>query len=281
VIAHFDLLLQRDLGQQRMPEIVTMVDQPLALAYPKQRRDIRFWAGRFSPDGAAFAFSINNVTHGDPEQVWLYDLKSQRLVRITGEQSLSLSISDFVWSNDNVLYVRVENTQRYRTSFLAATLSTVNEVARPPELVADTLERRRHYQPSVGGGYTIEAEPRGHGFFALTMRQAGDKQPQIITLGSWGLATFIFDTARLKVIYPAPDRSDIVTFDLRNRQSRHLILPVGGELMLLDRRRDRTLIAYSVSGPCLPDESGRESHAGAGADQHSLITRHVCFVRPQ
>ncbi|MDE2210757.1 MAG: hypothetical protein KGJ99_13610, partial [Betaproteobacteria bacterium] len=60
--------------------IAALDDTALAKAYPAKRAGLSFEDGCFSPDGAFFALSVSQIESGDPEQVWLYDLRARKLV---------------------------------------------------------------------------------------------------------------------------------------------------------------------------------------------------------
>ena len=106
-----------------------MADEALAAAYPDKRDGLNFSAARFSRDGALLALVLSDINIGDPEQVWLYELRSQRLMPVRKPHE-SLGIRDLAWSHDGTLYV---SAQRFTFSvsqpfFIAATAGHSHEL---------------------------------------------------------------------------------------------------------------------------------------------------------
>jgi len=157
----------------------------------------------------------------------------------------SLTIEDYECGAGDILYVAA---QKFPTLLLGAPVP----------------QRSRHLFVSV--------DQRRHGDPLLLSMYLGQRSWQITT-GSWELLSFIPDPDTLHVLYPDIQEHSIVTFDLRSHQARRLALPNGDELELLDEARDRSLIAYTVYGPCRYGDKDTPSRA--------WWQKNVCFVQPQ
>ena len=99
---------QRDAAAQHPMAIMAMDDSTFARTYPDKRAALSFEDGRFSSDGAFFAFSVSQIESGDPEQVWLYDLRARKLVAATEapkKGAIGFTISGIAFGKDDTLYV--------------------------------------------------------------------------------------------------------------------------------------------------------------------------------
>jgi hypothetical protein len=64
------------------PAIAEMASAALAQLHPDLRRNLGFEDGRFSLDGSEFAFGVTNIRSGASDEIWVYDLRRERLRRV-------------------------------------------------------------------------------------------------------------------------------------------------------------------------------------------------------
>ena len=232
------------------------------------------------------ALTISGITSNGPDQVWLYELRSRKLIPITVRSQGAIWVRDFVWSGDNTLYVKADPI------YLAATMAAVRELDQPPAEIAELFERRARRDDSMEsnsfgwnvqrvGRYRVTAEHWNHGRFYLTVRLNNDTKSERIATGSWELETFLLDSKRLRVLDPESFwYGAVVSFDLRTRQSRSLFFQMGDGLQLLDERHDGTLLAYKLSGDCRQDDVRYRWIIDVSFREHWRTDRHVCFIKP-
>ncbi len=256
-----------------------MADEALALAYPKERSGLDFYTGRFSRDGAFLALVLRNIRIGDPEQVWLYELRSQRLIPVT-EPHETFHILDLAWSKDGTLYTSTERglsaTQPFGTN-----MARTREIGQLPREIIDIFNqssKRFHFGGEVdcceepteqNGNYAVRVTAGSHGIHTLWIREANGEWTDVAD-GGFELLTFIFDPVRSVVLYPALGK--IVALDLQTHQSRS-VLALKNPVFpyLLDQTGDGTVVAYIEPGDCL---------LGAQSDDELRIAhpRRVCFA---
>lgn len=260
--------------------IVALDDGALTKAFPDKRKSISFEQGRFSPDGALFAFSISQIESGDPEQVWLYDMRARKLVPATEAPKRGLigfTIADIAWGRDDTLYVSGEridwkNQSNNRALIVAATMNRSAEIkAFPNEIEAAFKAQSAGDEDAItrsGDLFNVTARNLGHGAFILSAYNRKTKQDREIARGSWELERFLFDGhARLRF----PAGQGIVSLDLTNGTSQSFILARDrGLTRLLDETRDGRMIAYSMPGSCDPLKYG----PARGGD-----TQFICFAK--
>jgi Carboxypeptidase regulatory-like domain len=260
-----------DFSLQPEPGNAQMADSALSEAHPDLRPNLGFEGGRFSPDGSEFAFGVTNIETGDTDEIWLYDLRNERLRRVAAGPG------PYVWGSDARLYTSfVSDRKRY----VVATPDAISEIDQPPSDVAAAFARWRPGRDDVrhAGEYAVSAENQGHGFFHLLLRSPAIRQAHVIASGSWELETFLLNPSRRQVLYPETGWfGSIVTYDLRTGQSRALDFQSGEGLRLLDLTGDGKLLAYSVTGPC-----------GQNVWNYQWLLYHrerraanVCFIRPE
>jgi hypothetical protein len=264
--------------------IVALDDSALAKAYSAKRAGLSFEQGRFSSDGALFAFSVSQIESGDPEQVWLYDLRARTLVPVTEAPKhglIGFTIADIAWGKDNTLYVSGErvvwqNQSDNRPLIVAATMNRSAEIKAFPREIEAVFKA----QSAAGGDedatsrsgdlFNVTARNLGHGAFILSAYNRKTKQDREIARGSWELEHFLFDGHAL-LRYPAGE--GIVSLDLRNGTSQSLVLAHGRVLTrLLDETQDGRWMAYSMPGSCDPLNYGPTP----GGD-----TQFICFAKVQ
>jgi hypothetical protein len=254
-----------------------MAVDALEAAYPNERSDLTFQSGLFSPDGGLIAVVVMGISIGDPEQVWLYDLHSHRLVAVTERpQNGSVRIRHLAWGDDGVLYVSAERIHGVgRPYFVAATMTQAKEIDSPAEQIAKTLQQSvLDLTPAPISGrrnnrYVVSVKNLGHGDIVLSARMAKGGESSQIARGSWELESFRFDADRREVLYPVRDA--IMAFDLKTRHTRCLLRSAGSDVRLLDRNKCG-LLAYTVAGPC-----------GGTIDYKSDVRqpRWVCFSKSE
>jgi hypothetical protein len=259
--------------------VTMMADESLVAAYPKKRGELLFDNGRFSPDGRLFAAVLTGIETGDPEQVWLYDLRSKRLIAVTEQppqdHETSIRIRDVVWSGDGTLYISAERIHGVaQPFFIAATMNQTRRVDSPPAQIGSAF--RQHVgNPSSydlreqrNDRYVVTVINQGHGDIVLRARPAKGGPTWLIAFGGWELESFLFSGNQSEVLYPTVE--GVATVDLQTGKSRLVLRGTGGDLRLLDRSIDGKLIAYTVFGPCLrkPDYSFPVHQP-----------RNVCFAR--
>jgi hypothetical protein len=255
------------------PAIAQMPDAALTDAHPDLRQNLGFENGRFSPDGSQFAFGLTNIRSGGPDEIWLYDLRNQRLRRV------SALPGPYVWSRDGKLYASfVPEPDRKR--YLVATRDSISEIDPLPAGIEAALVKGPYREEARHAAeYAVTAENTGHGALRLFFRLPGSPRPHVIAAASWELETFLLNPARRQVIYPETNWfGSIVTYDLRTGQSETVDFQSGENLRLLDLTGDGTFVAYSVFGACRQEESTyqrlihvRQGHAPAS----------VCFIHPK
>jgi hypothetical protein len=257
-----------------------MMDGPLTLAYPQKREWLDFMSGRFSRDGKFLALVLTNISIGDPEQVWLYELNSGALVPVTEPPHESMRILDIAWSGDGVLYVSAGRTPNgvMQPFFLAATMEHREEIKELPAEIAEIFKqpsKKFHMNYTCceekNDRYHVRIEAKGHGTGTLSMRRADETKWTEIAIGGFELPTFLFDGVRSRVIYPV--NGAILNFDLATRQ-RGNVLTLNNPYnpFLLDETEDGETVAYVEPGGC--------HWAAQRAEQLGVQQpRQVCFLR--
>ena len=262
--------------------IAAMDDSALARTYPDKRVGLAFEEGRFSPDGAFFAFSVSQIESGDPEQVWLYDLRARKLVPATEapkKSAVGFTISGFAFDKNDTLYVSGERVDwqdqgNNRPLRVAATMAHSTEVKEFPK-DADAAFAAQAAAVSDdddattwnGDPFDVIARNLGHGAFALSVKNRKTGQIRNIANGSWEFEHVLFDG---HTMLRFGDGSGIVTLDLTSGTRQRLVVAQKrGPGRLLDQMHSG-LVAYIMVGSCDPDKYG----AVRGGDP-----QFVCFVK--
>ncbi len=209
------------------PAAITALDDgALAKTYPDKRGGLSFEEGRFSPDGALFAFSVSQIESGDPEQVWLYDLRARKLVPATEspkKSAVGFTISGFAFGKDDTLYVTGERVEwrdqsNNRPLKVAATMAHSTEVKAFPKdadaaFAAQAAGVSEDDDATIlhGDRFDLIAQNRGHGVFTLSVKNRKTARLRKIADGSWELQHVLFDGhAKLRF----GDSAGIMTVDL-------------------------------------------------------------------
>jgi hypothetical protein len=241
-------------------------DTALSAAHPKERGELEFPQGAFSPKGDLFAFGVSQIVSGDTDQVWIYSLGDKKLVAATPppvRDKSDVSITGFSWSG-GTLYVQGTQGQHgdAQSPFVrAATMAGSREVkAMPPEevvpgAVRDTTTAAGDDLADQGdkrledAHYAITSKNQGHGALTLTAHDKTSKRDFTIATGTWSLESFVFDAPRGRVIY-ANGNGGIDIYSLASHKTVATIpVPINA---LLDVTADGTLAAFSGNGRCDP-----------------------------
>jgi hypothetical protein len=123
-----------------------------------------------------------------------------------------------------------------------------------------------------------------HGSFRLTAQTADGRDAHVIATGGNDLKTYLFAPDRSVIFYPIAGQyfGAMVAYNLNTRQSQRVDLPSAAGLKLLDLRRGvaGTLVAYTMDGPCLPQESpdGANPWILPNRALPTVQAANVCFV---
>jgi hypothetical protein len=136
-IASGQKLAEINLKLHPVPNVSQMDDGAMTAVYSKERPDLQFALGRFSPDGKLLAFTVGDP---DPFQVWLYNLISKRLTPITPKPGPTRGpgILDVEWSGDT-LYAETGQAR----CFAATNAGQIKEMSQLPTEAAAAFQRRR------------------------------------------------------------------------------------------------------------------------------------------
>lgn len=272
-------VLLGQLGAQPL-RVTQMSDAALAFAYPQQRSHLDFAAARFSPDGRFLALLLTDILTGDPEQLWLYEMRTGLLTPMTPppRQRESLVIRDLAWSDGSVFIsgVRIINSAGY--PYLAsATMAGLKTLDQLPAKVNEILQqpsKRLHVLccQDQSDRYVVASEHVGHGAWGLSMQVKGQRTWSVIAQGGGELETFLFDPSRSQVLYPALGK--MMAYDLQTRQSREVLTlnDPWTQPRLLDQTQDGTMVAYIEPGACLGPARG-------GDITRTDPPRHVCLLK--
>ncbi|HKD21256.1 MAG TPA: lysozyme inhibitor LprI family protein [Rhizomicrobium sp.] len=244
--------------------IVPLQDKALAQAHPAERREIGFPQGAFSPKGDLFAFAVDNIVSGDPDQIWLYRLADKKLIPATvspvrGRSSITIDAFFFV---DGTLYIDGSSGEAggVMTPFKrAATMAGAHEVATipkappTPNLARDTTAEAADELSNQGdkreedAHYVVTSTNGGHGAITLSAHAKGGGPEWTIATGTWNLADFVFDAPRGRVLYGDETRG-LVSYDLKTKKTSVEVPVAVGKL--LDVTADGHFAAYSAYSFC-------------------------------
>ena len=263
--------------------IIAMDDSALTKTYPDKRAGLAFEDGRFSPDGAFFAFSVSQIESGDPEQVWLYDLKARKLIAATEapkKGAIGFTISGIAFGKDDTLYVTGDRID-WRDQGNNRKLQVAATMAHSTELKSLTKDADAAFGAQAaavtddddaitwnGDPFEVTAQNLGHGAFTLSAKNRKTGLIRKIANGSWELQHVLFDGhAKLRF----GDSIGIVTVNLKGGTTQRLVVAQKrAPGRLFDQAQGGSLIAYIMYGSCDPDKYG----AVRGGDP-----QFVCFVR--
>ncbi len=134
-----------------------MPRQTLLNTYGEAGKKIRIRELKFSPSGNLIAFTLDNITSGDPEQLWVWDIRTSNLRRMTEvvkDGEIGMKVQSFDWQPDDTLKAevfRIDWKDQANNRQLLLTLSDDGLASTPSEW---RREGSRVF-PSPGGRYEI------------------------------------------------------------------------------------------------------------------------------
>jgi uncharacterized protein len=244
--------------------IFPLQDRALAQAHPGGRSEMGFPQGAFSPKGDLFAFAVDNIVSGDPDQIWLYRLADKNLIPATaspvrGKSSITIDGFSFV---DETLYIDGSSGdaggvmtpfKRAATMAGARDVATIPKAPPAPNLARDTTAEAADELSDQGdkreedAHYVVTSTNGGHGAITLSAHAKGGGPEWTIATGTWNLADFVFDAPRGRVLYGDEARG-LVAYDLRTKKTSVLTPVAVGKL--LDVTADGHYAAFSAYGNC-------------------------------
>jgi hypothetical protein len=269
------------------PSIKALRDEALSASYSaKERAQLSFSSGTFSPDVRYLALQSKNVVSGDPEQVWRYELGTGQLVAVTPTPTVADSpqIRTLHWAGDS-LQVTGEDRwggRHFQAELPAHGSSSITYTQQPsPWPQAENLI-------VSAGRYTLTATVLHGGSTTWAARLDGSGPHKVIA--SALLNAPIVNAAvpfffYVPVTYPTTFIDDsVAAFDLRTGHQTTQRLPVSTGLRLLAVAPDASgfLLAYQVMGGCEPtfnqDGEASDQLNGFGGLPLQRQAAHVCFV---
>ena len=277
-IADFDL--------RPFPPVQALRDEALLTSYSmKERAQLLFSSGTFSPDRRYLALQTSNVITGDSEQVWRYELSTGQLVPVTPTptNATSPAIHTLRWVGDSIHVIG--------TDHLGARLFQ----AEIPEQGSPSITYTQHFpwpkvenRLSSAGRYTLTSVVLHGGSATWTAQLDGRGPSKVIAVAI--LNAPVVDAAipfffYVPVTYPATFLDDrVAALDLRTGRQTTQRLPASSGLRLLAAAPDENgfLLAYEVMGECVPttNQNGEDSAQlnGFGGLPFRRQQAHVCFV---
>jgi hypothetical protein len=279
-----------DFHLRTAPQITEMPNEAMAAAYPRNLANLSAVYGRFSPDGTLLAIVTTGIATGDPEQVWLYNLRTEKLFAVTEvpDPKASPMIHSIAWVG-NTMYVDGDRTQSTRHFVVKATTEGAEEIPAAPADAQKILEdARKAYEEgnSIIATYRVRLDRRCHAC-GLDLTARSLKTTKQLTISNDVKGNFVFDPGAPVVFYPVGSWNDaIFAFNLDTRKSARLDLPIHSFRGLLAAKREDGgfLLAYAVtSGSCTPKLSPNGEDVWLLPKHFELWTQKramsVCFVR--
>ena len=106
----------------------------------KSLNELSYSNFRFSPDERLLAFAVSGIESGDPEQVWIYDIETQKL-RLATEKikknEVGFSLKEMKWENNGTLVIDMhridwKNQSNNQEIRIRATMEmSENEIMKP------------------------------------------------------------------------------------------------------------------------------------------------------
>lgn len=165
-----------DLKLHPVVNVTQMNTMALIEAYPETGFSFRSAPGRFSPDGSLFAVVV------DGQQVWLYDLKAQRLIPATVKPPLTsgLSASIIGWAGDTLYAKDSYGHGLGPTRFFAVTAEATKEIPHLPPGVKYTsglIQGCESGSPCAQNNrFVLTLKDLGHGDLRLTARTTDGRE---------------------------------------------------------------------------------------------------------
>jgi hypothetical protein len=110
-------------------DLTIYLEKDFIKTYGEDRaNDIRYEDLLFSPDGQFLAINISDIITGDPEQVWIMDLKTKkcRLVTALAENDNHVRVGYLKWDSQRILRICVAD--RYVEKVLLASIENTTEI---------------------------------------------------------------------------------------------------------------------------------------------------------
>jgi hypothetical protein len=279
-----------DFHLRTSPQITEMPNEAMAAAYPRNLANLSAVYGRFSPDGTLLAIVTTGIATGDPEQVWLYNLRTEKLFAVTEvpDPKVSPMIHSIAWVG-NTMYVDGDRTQSTRHFVVKATTEGAEEIPAAPADAQKILEdARKAYEEgnSIIASYRVRLDRRCHAC-GLDLTAHSLKTTKQLTISNDVKGNFVFDPGAPVVFYPVGSWNDaIFAFNLDTRKSARLDLPIHSFRGLLAAKREDGgfLLAYAVtSGSCTPKISPNGEDVWLLPKHFELWTEKramsICFVQ--
>lgn len=275
-----------DFYLQSAPNVTQMDSRAFSAAYPDKYKWIAAFGGRFSPRGNLFAIVVGDIEAGEPEQAWLYNLTSRKLVALTepaAPHPQSVGVGAFVWSRDT-LYVQAADSRR--KYIVKATAEGHEEIGSVPRDVQAALAAKFGTGSSIVGNYRVSVSRACHGCNIELSAQSVRTGRSFKIADRIGAGEFVFDPGWPTVFYISSSQPSVITaFNLNTRAKTDLPLPTHAikGLLAVKRLQAGFLTSYTaMSGSCAPqlNPQGEDRWLlpSEAAFRGPVRTENVCFV---
>lgn len=270
-----------DLQLSSLPGITAM-NTPTSVASPSSEAPLMYGPGRFSPDGSEFA-----VAASGPESAYVcvYNMISHQpdyVATMPAMRNVNPSIRDvgwvggslYAWATRDVivavpLKISRDGMERLDVPPGCGNLAPGQPCIvskdtllprMPPDVLAASSRVMSHAQGTqTNQHFVVTADDLPNQQVQLAAQRSDGGEPYLIATGGKELKTDLLDPVRSIVFYPVPGLyfGALAAINLDTRQSRRVALPFAQGLRLLDLHRDseRMVVAYTVDGPCIPQET--------------------------
>ncbi len=262
-----------DVKLHQLVSVTQMNDQALVAEFGIERFWLQIRLGQFSPDGKLFAFAVGDPL---PQQVWLYEMGSGRLMHVTKAPSEGWStIRAIAWVGET-MYADAYYPNAHH--YFAATAEGVRKIPLlPPEARAALRQESTPYiYTARNSRFAVRLKnPCGGSACGFRLTVTTTRGRQIYQSGDLGHENFIFDRRRSIVLFPKFFQAEITLLDLNTRRVRHFYLPIRAE-WLLDAKPEAGgfLVAYTSYGPC----DGYGGRGGLAGIHPQPAPYNVCFA---
>jgi uncharacterized protein YecT (DUF1311 family) len=225
---------------------------PIARARPElvENGQVPVAGMRLSPDGRHVAILLPSQELDGPNQLWLYRVADRKLAPVTPRpdtrakhpaDAVSL-ITGFAWRDGTLFAIASlwgdgSDGEGGPQAFYAATVDGSRRLPDRPAEAAGQWEsvtgglvyREDEFSDDLGAveslrgnqGWLAWTADRGHGTIDLRIRARKPLgAPYLVAWGGWDLASFLFDSARSRLTYPAD--IGIAQFDMATRAERRI-----------------------------------------------------------
>jgi uncharacterized protein YecT (DUF1311 family) len=256
---------RQELGDRAAAPIATRVIgeidlAPLARARPELAENGRVpIAGmRLSPDGSHVAILLPSQELDGPDQLWLYRVADRKLVPVTPPPDTRAKhpadavalLTGFAWRGGTLFAIAslwgdgsdgLDGPQAYYAATVAGGRRLRDKPAEADNLwesvTGGLVYREDEFSDDLdavdslrgNAGWLVWTADRGHGTVDLHIRtRKPPGAPYLVAWGGWELASFLFDDARSRLIYPAD--IGIARFDMATRTERRITGTWRGDL---------------------------------------------------